>query len=80
MPIYDASLANFDFNGSSLDDICSLPLYRKGAYDLPPYAVITMGYTVTSFGTSNSASANTALLFNVLFVIMIAEKIKDEEE
>lgn len=49
-------------------------------YDLPPYAVVTVGYTVTSFATSNSASANTAFLFNVLFVVLLAEKIKDEDD
>jgi len=53
-------------------------LYRKGSYDLPPYAVVTVAYTVTSFATTNLPLANTALLFNVLFAVMLAEKINDE--
>jgi hypothetical protein len=55
-------------------------LFRNGAHDLPPYAVVTVGYTVTSFVTSNSLSANTALLFNILFAVLLAEKINDEDQ
>jgi hypothetical protein len=80
VPIYDATNCSFKFKGSDLAKIRSLPLFRKGAHDLPPYAVVTVGYTVTSFVTSNSASANTALLFNILFAILLAEKIGDDED
>lgn len=80
VPIYDATGGTFQFSESDLSNIRTLPLFRKGAHDLPPYAVVTVGYTVTSFVTSNSASANTAFLFNVLFVIVLAEKIKDDED
>jgi hypothetical protein len=78
--IYDATIGGFKFKGSDLSNLQALPLFRKGAHDLPPYAVVTVGYTVTSFITSNSASANTALLFNILFVVLLAEKINDKEE
>ena len=47
VPIYDAT-DGFKFNVSDLSQLWSLPLFRKGLYDLPPYAVITVGYTVTS--------------------------------
>jgi len=80
VPIYDATQGGFGFKESDLGKIQSLPLYRKGSYDLPPYAVITVAYTVTSFITSNSPSANTALLFNILFAVLLAEKINDEED
>jgi hypothetical protein len=76
---YDAT-NGFKFDRSDLSDLRSLPLFRKGLYDLPPYAVVTVGYMVTSFVTSNSASANTAFLFNILFVVLLAENIKDEDE
>jgi len=78
VPIYDATRGNFGFNDSDFTSLRSLPLYRKGSYDLPPYAVVTVAYTVTSFATTNSLSANTALLFNVLFAVMLAEKINEE--
>jgi len=78
--IYNATGGGFAFNESDLAKIRSLPLYRKGSYDLPPYAVVTVAYMVTSFITSNSPSANTALLFNVLFAVLLAEKISDEDD
>ena len=80
VPIYDASGGGFKFRGSDLAKIRSLPLFRGGVHDLPPYAVVTVGYTVTFFITSNSASANTALLFNILFAVLLTEKINDEDQ
>jgi len=74
VPIYNATQGTFGFGQSDLASIRSLPLYHKGSYDLPPYAIVTVAYTVTSFITSNSLSANMALLFNVLFVILLAKK------
>ncbi len=79
VPIYDAT-EGFNFHGDDLANLQSLPLFQKGLYDLPPYAVVTIGYTVTSFITSSSASANTAFLFNILFVVLLAERIKDEDD
>ena len=80
VPIYDATRGSFGFKESDLANMRSLPLYQKGSYDLPPYALVTVAYTVTSFVTTNSPSASTALLFNVLFAVLLAEKIKDEED
>jgi hypothetical protein len=57
-----------------------LPLFHKDAYDLPLYATITVDYTISSFIISNSVSANMALLFNILFVVLLAEKINDKED
>jgi len=78
VPIYDATQGDFGFNESDFASLHSLPLYRKGSYNLLPYAVVTMAYMVTSFAITNSPSANMALLFNVLFAVMLAEKINDE--
>jgi len=80
VPIYDTIKGGFGFNESDLANISSLPLYQKGSYNLPPYALVTVVYMVTSFITPNSLSANTALLFNVIFAVLLAKKINDKKD
>jgi hypothetical protein len=58
----------------------ALPLYAKGKKDLPPYAVVTVAYTVTKFLTANSPSCDSGFLFNAIFVLLLAKSLKDSED
>ncbi|KAF8883849.1 hypothetical protein BD779DRAFT_1472351 [Infundibulicybe gibba] len=72
VPIYDGRALKgspgFEFRGADFDRIRTLPLYRKGLADLPPYSVVSVGYTANTFpykGT-NAAPSALALSLNVL--------------
>ena len=79
VPIYRADQNDFTFDVSDLEGVRSLPKYGKGIKDLPPYATVTVAYTISSFPTTSSASCNTAFLFNILFVLLLAEKNKHSD-
>ncbi|KAF8870569.1 hypothetical protein BD779DRAFT_1680973 [Infundibulicybe gibba] len=74
--IYDGRALDgpgFEFKGADFDRIRSLPLYRNGLADLPPYSVVAVGYTVNTFSYKggNAGPGALALSLNVLFVILL---------
>jgi hypothetical protein len=79
VPIYDATQGGFEFSQTDLEKIRELPLYQKGKKDLPPYAVVTVAYTVSSFPATNT-SCDTGFLFNILFVLLLVKSLKDTED
>ncbi|KAF8891010.1 hypothetical protein BD779DRAFT_1469092 [Infundibulicybe gibba] len=72
VPVYDGRSLNnpgFEFKGADFDRIRSLPLYQNGLADLPPYSVVSIGYTANTFPYkgSNAGSGALALSLNVLW-------------
>jgi hypothetical protein len=79
VPIYDGRRdpidgPGFEFRAPDFDNIKSLPLFRNGKIDLPPYAVVTVGYSMNSYTYSGGTAAapnSLALGPNILFVILL---------
>jgi hypothetical protein len=77
VPIYDGRKdpingPGFNFKAPAFDNIKSLPLYAKGSIDLPPYAVVTVGYSVNTYAYGTGGEKNKlALSPNILFVILL---------
>ena len=77
MPIYDGRAepnngSGFNSKGPDFDNIKSLPLYNDGKDDLPPYAIVTVGYAVNTFAYGTGGEKNKlALSPNILFVILL---------
>ncbi|KAJ3486817.1 hypothetical protein NLJ89_g11778 [Agrocybe chaxingu] len=82
VPVYDARRKPFYYMQHDFANLRSMPLYKQGHADLPPLAIVSVGYTVGTYtvgggsaapdvsSQASSSAANHAVSFNVLFVIL----------
>jgi hypothetical protein len=75
VPIYDGRSGvkrarEFTFSDADFGKISSWPLYEGGTQDLPCDAIVSVGYTLNTFG-EGSRGPN-ALSTNLHFVILLA--------
>ncbi|KAF8896893.1 hypothetical protein CPB84DRAFT_1748176 [Gymnopilus junonius] len=68
VPIYDGRGGRFNFKEKDFDNLQSLPLYRGGKKDLPPYAVVSVGFTFNVFHMQNDGVCAS---FNIMFIIYL---------
>ncbi|KAF8906959.1 hypothetical protein CPB84DRAFT_1744757 [Gymnopilus junonius] len=68
VPIYDGRGGRFNFKEKDFDNLQSLPLYCGGKKDLPPYAIVSMGFTFNVFHMQNDGVCAS---FNIMFIIYL---------
>lgn len=75
VPIYDGrsvkGAREFNFSDEAFSKLATWPLYKKGVEDLPFDAVVSVGYTLNTFGEGPRGGPN-GLSTNLHFVILIA--------
>jgi hypothetical protein len=73
VPIYDGrasgSRSGFAFTDKEFRNLTALPLYKKGARDLPDNSVVAVGYSLNTYKLGNMQSAY--LSTNVQFVVLL---------
>jgi hypothetical protein len=79
-PIYDGrsvkGAREFSFSDADFSKLNTWPLYEQGTQDLPFDAVVSVGYTLNTFGEGPRGGPN-GLSTNVQFVILLA--LPDED-
>jgi hypothetical protein len=82
VPIYDGRDVDggkeFMYSSADFSKINSWPLYVRGLRDLPCDSLVTVGYTVNTFGGDATWGA-TSLLMNIHFVILLALPVDSQE-
>ena len=75
VPIYDGrpvkGAREFTFSDADFSKLSSWPQYEKGARDLPYDAIVSVGYTLNTFGEGPRGGPN-CLSTNLHFVILLA--------
>jgi hypothetical protein len=75
VPIYDGRPVKggreFTFSETDFSKLSTWPLYEKGAQDLPYDAIVSVGYTLNTFGEGPRGGPN-GLSTNLHFVILLA--------
>ncbi|KAF8706958.1 hypothetical protein AX14_013751 [Amanita brunnescens Koide BX004] len=75
VPIYDArGKSDFMFTAANLEQIAHLPLYKDGLADAPENSLVTIGYAVNEY---MSTQCGPTASLNVLFVIIIGMVERD---
>jgi hypothetical protein len=82
VPIYDGrdidGEKEFTYSSVDFSKINSWPLYECGLRDLPCDSLVTVRYTVNTFGGDATWGA-TSLLTNIHFVILLALPVNSQE-
>jgi len=71
--VYDCRETRFRFDEDALSDLHSLPVFKG---DLPENAIVSVAYTANTFPYAlhmGAPKTETAVYFNVLFVIFLGE-------
>ena len=75
VPIYDGRLvkgaSEFTFSDADFSKLATWPLYERGLQDIPYDAVVSVGYTLNTFGEGPRGGPN-GLSTNLHFVILLA--------
>ncbi len=69
---------SFSFDPHHLDRLTAYPLYKGGRRDIPNGAVATVGYTASTF-KGGAGGTEDLVIFNVLFVVLLAKGSTEEE-
>ena len=81
VPVYDGrsvkGAREFNFSDEAFLKLATWPLYEKGARDLPFDAVVSVGYTLNTFG-EGSRGGPIGLSTNLHFVILLALPDSDD--
>lgn len=82
VPIYDGrsvkGAREFTFTDDAFSKLATWPLYEKGVQDLPFDAVVSVGYTLNTFGEGPRGGPN-GLSTNLHFVILLALPDSDDD-
>jgi len=75
VPIYDGrsvkGAREFSFSDADFSKLTTWPLYEQGIQDLPYDAIVSVGYTLNTFGEGPRGGPN-GLSTNLHFVILLA--------
>jgi hypothetical protein len=75
VPIYDGRPVKggreFTFTDADFSRLATWPLYEKGSQDLPYDSIVSVGYTLNTFGESPRGGPN-GLSTNLHFVMLLA--------
>lgn len=81
VPIYDGRLVKgaceLTFSDADFSKLNTWPLYEQGHQDLPYNSVVSVGYTLNTFGEGPRGGPN-GLSTNLHFVILLA--LPDEDQ
>lgn len=81
VPIYDGrsvkGAREFTFSDDAFSKLATWPLYKRGVHDLPFDAVVSVGYTLNTFGEGPRGGPN-GLSTNLHFVILLALPDSDD--
>lgn len=82
VPIYDGRPVKggreFTFCDADFSNLSTWPLYEQGHKDLPYDAIVSVGYTLNTFGEGPRGGPN-GLSTNLHFVILLALPIDDSD-
>ena len=74
VPIYDGrsvkGAREFTFSDADFEKLTTWPLYEQGLQDLPYDAIVSVGYTLNTFGEGPCSGPN-GLSTNLHFVILL---------
>lgn len=81
VPIYDGcnidGTKQFTYSDADFSQLTKWPLYERGLQDLPCDSLVSVGYTVNTFGGDGSRCP-TSLSTNVHFVILLALPVESQ--
>ena len=82
VPIYGGRLVKgaceLTFSDADFSKLNTWPLYEQGHQDLPYNSVVSVGYTLNTFGEGPRGGPNGRLSTNLHFVILLA--LPDEDQ
>ena len=82
VPIYDGrpikGTREFGFSDNDFSKLHTWPLYEQGLQDLPYDAIVSVGYTLNTFGDGPHGGPN-GLSTNLHFVILLALPVEEND-